>query len=146
MKNRLITLAIIAILTTIYALPIGSTFAVIPDPYLTVEPSYILGGLIGSEIEVDVDIHDVDVTHQLVGVQFRLSYNATLLGFVDTTYESPFFGVPPAGWGGTEYPDVYAIIIDEYYPPYGQNVLTGLLLLPNSTGGWPAFPSGSARW
>jgi len=87
---------------------------------------------------VAVNLYNVDSDLRIVGVQFRLLYNDTLLEALDA-YEGPFMRQfnntvdPP-------YTQFMKFIEDD--PKYGPNVLIGILLLPNATGHWTNFPEG----
>ncbi|MHA1833951.1 MAG: PKD domain-containing protein, partial [Candidatus Baldrarchaeia archaeon] len=100
----------------------------------------------GETFTVNITINNVNASDRLVGVEFRLGYNDTLLEVVSVT-EGPFFKQfnqtpnPPYTFfiyyiePETEFPNGTII------PPH---VLVGILLLPNSTGGWPGpMPQGN---
>jgi hypothetical protein len=100
--------------------------SVIPDPvYFELPPT-------GTVFEVRVEIHDLDVGWQLVGLEFRLEYDEEWLEVIGVA-EGPF--LPAYAPFGTWY-----VSYLETPPPH---VLVGELILPNGSGQWnPPFPSG----
>ena len=108
-------------------------------PWLEVEPPEITMGpepSICKTFDVNVTIKGLDARWQLVGIQFRLSYDPTLIEFVEGI-EGPFMQDPEWNLYGTFpmiWPDNGA---------YGPHVLAGDLLLPDENGTWAAFPYGS---
>lgn len=123
-------------------------------PRLRVDPSYkkVGGGapyyLTPITFSVDVWIDGVDSKWQLVGVQFRLTYNDTLLEVVDVK-EGPFMKNPtwaPLGtvFANTTYPPTH----DPYDPAKDYaSVLVGIVIWPSGPNGtWvPPFPQGSGK-
>jgi len=103
---------------------------VLQKPWLEIVPntSTILNR---SEFTVGVYIRELSEAWNLTAVQLKLSYNTTLLEFVNAT-EGPF--LPDFAAHGT-----YPIIIAEH-----DYVLLGDMILPNATGYWeiPEFPNG----
>jgi hypothetical protein len=97
--------------------------------HLGLEPPYVLGGVIGSEFDVNVTIEVDDVDLNVTSVAFRLLYCATLLEIVNVD-QGPFL----AQFGPT-----FFINYTEDWPPWGPNLLVGILLLPP----WTTFPSGT---
>lgn len=58
------------------------------DPWLSVKPSLYEASDIGEDIAIDIMVHDLHAGHEVVGVEFSLSFNYTLI---------------EAGYGGTKY-------------------------------------------
>jgi hypothetical protein len=103
------------------------------QPWLEVLPSSITS-IKPSEFDVQVYIRDLDASWELIGVQFNLTYNPTVLNATSLT-TGPFMGDPSWAIHGT-----YSASSFED----GQ-VIYGELVLPNSnTGLWdlPQFPHG----
>jgi hypothetical protein len=82
----------------------------------------------GEHFNVTVTLKNLDWHWYMIGIEFRLNYNATLITPV-AVYEGPF--LPAYAPEGTWYASFF-----EDYPPYGPHVLYGELILPNSTGQW----------
>lgn len=95
--------------------------------------------LLGEIFNVTVNLNNVDKDLRLIGVQFRIQYDDTLLEALDA-YEGDFLSQFP---NAPEPPYTYFIKYIEDDPIYGPNVLVGILLLPNSTGYWTNFPQDS---
>ena len=106
-------------------------------PYLKVEPEPVEIGLLNKVFFINVTINDVDVHQRLIGLQFRLCYDPTLIEFINAT-EGPFMKDPSWNLYGT-----YFIYVNETNGFYGPHVIVGIMLYPNSTGHWNAFPNGS---
>ena len=100
----------------------------------------------GETFTVNITINNVNASDRLVGVEFRLGYNDTLLEVVSVT-EGPFF----KQFGQTPNPPytyfIYYIEPETQFPNgtiIPPHVLVGILLLPNSTGDWPGpMPEGN---
>jgi PKD repeat protein len=104
-----------------------------------IQPSKIEGTKLGETFNVSVNIQNVYASERLVGLQFRVQYNKTLLQAIDAyegTFLSQFHNRP-------EPPYTYFIKYIEDDPIYGPNVLIGILLLPNDNGQWTSFPEGN---
>ena len=103
---------------------------VLPKPWLEVVPntSTILNR---SEFTVGVYIRELSEAWRLIAIQLKLSYNTTLLEFVNAT-EGPF--LLDFATHGT-----YPIVLAE-----NDYVLLGSIILPNGTGYWdlPEYPNG----
>jgi len=99
---------------------------------LSVEPSAYSAAGEGETFDVNVTISDLGVLWRAISVQFRLTYNDTLLKVVNVT-EGPFM----QQFGDTYFLSYLDTII------YGPHVLVGIQLLPNDTGQWEVFPYGS---
>ena len=102
---------------------------------LNVQPA-LTNAVLGSTFSVNVTISDLSALDNVVGVQFRLCYDASLLQVVSVT-EGPFMKTALWAPHGTWY--LSSIEVD---PTYGACVLVGDLILPDSNGAWNAFPSG----
>ncbi|HEY4674783.1 MAG TPA: cohesin domain-containing protein [Candidatus Bathyarchaeia archaeon] len=104
------------------------TFAV---PTISVNPPLYIANREGETFSVDVNIEDMLADWRLVGGQFRLQYDATLLEVVDVE-EGTFI----SGYGATFFTSFDG----------ADNVIVGILLRPNATGGYPGpFPQGDGR-
>jgi hypothetical protein len=109
----------------------------VPGPWLKVNPSYLRATSLGEEKTYDIEINEVDVQHRLVGVEFKVRFDNTLLDVVDAV-EGPFIKDPAWALNGTQF---VGPIIEE--DETGWFVLVGILLLPHQAGNWTAFPEGS---
>ena len=111
----------------------------IPWPKLSVQPDTYHAVLLGEMFNINVSISGLESDSRLVGLQFRLCYNATLLEFVDIA-EGSFM----QRFNNTATPPfTYFISYVEPDGRWGPHVLVGIQLLPNATGGWTNFPYGS---
>jgi hypothetical protein len=116
----------------------------IPLPVLTVAPTMYTASMIGETFNITVSINNLDPDamsfgQRLVGVMFRVQYDSTLLKPL-ALYEGPFL----KQFNNTESPP-YTFLTYSFDDDlvYGSNVLVGILILPNSTGAWTNFPTGS---
>jgi len=118
----------------------------LPLPWLEVVPKdtvmgpdLVVGDQFGKTFQVKVDIKGLHNAWHLVGIQFRLSYNKSLMEVVsieEGDYLQQFNNTPTP-------PYTYFIAYDQPDDPlYGCHVLVGDLLLPNGTGQWNVFPGG----
>gem|GEM_PF-1929562 len=112
---------------------------VLYDPWqgkikMQVEPPAYQAKRINETFTINITISDVNVNWKVIAVQFRLIYNATLLKVLDVS-EGPFM----AQAGDT----LLMCFIEEEDIVYGDNIVVGILLLPNATGQWNVFPEGS---
>jgi hypothetical protein len=114
-----------------------SGYAEVPLATLSVVPSLTEINIIDAEFSVNVTISDLSVNYQTAGIEFRLGFNGTLLEVVDVV-EGPFMQDPEWNHYGT----YFFSFIEEETIVYPAHVLVGILLLPNSTGGWEDFPHG----
>ena len=96
---------------------------------LNVQPA-LTNAVLGSTFSVNVTISGLSALDNVVGVQFRLCYDALLLQAVSVT-EGPFMKTPLWAPHGTWY--LSSIEVD---PTYGPCVLVGDLILPDSNGAW----------
>jgi len=118
----------------------------LPLPWLEVVPKdtvmgpdLVVGDQFGKTFQVKVDIKGLHEAWYLVGIQFRLSYDKSLMEVVsieEGDYLQQFNNTPTP-------PYTYFIAYDQPDDPlYGCHVLVGDLLLPNGTGQWNVFPGG----
>jgi len=108
-------------------------------PQMYIQPSKINATKLGEIFNVSVNIQNVYASERLIGFQFRIQYNKTLLKAIEA-YEGPFLSQFP---NRPEPPYTYFIKYIEDDPFYGPNVLIGIILLPDDTGHWTNFPNGS---
>jgi hypothetical protein len=111
-------------------------FLAVHMPYLAVVPKEQVHGLgefaIGKLITVNVDIKQLHFAWKLIGMEFRLSYDDTVLEVVSVSEGSYLGGYAPYGTWFMSYiePDTW-----------GPHVLVGTLILPAMNGTWnPPFP------
>jgi hypothetical protein len=109
-----------------------------PEATIKVEPTLFQAQLFNKTFDVNVTIGDLWEGWRAVGVQFRLTYNDTLLEVVDVSL-GPFMQDERWNLHGT-----FFIWYDMPGDPiYGTHVIVGILLLPDpDTGEWEAFPYG----
>jgi len=105
-------------------------------PTLEIEPSIYEAKLLGENFAINITMNNLGEYWRVVGLEFRVSYNSTLLRIVNVT-EGSFLRNPSWNHHGTFF--IY-YIEDEAVPPY---VVIGLLLFPNATGQWESFPYGN---
>jgi len=103
----------------------------IPEPKFEVKPASI-STFIGYPFDVEIAISNVNASAMLVGVEFKLRYNTTILDFVDAT-EGQFMKDPAWALNGTEMAG-----------PFSQEdyVVLGIILLPHVDGQYIEFPEG----
>lgn len=109
-------------------------------PHLEVVPNEQVHGpdyAIGEEIQVNIDIKRLHFAWKLVGMEFRLGYEADVLEVVNVE-EGPYLGeyalLEPGSMGTW-----FCSYIEPDY--WGPHILVGTLILPNATGDWnPPFP------
>ncbi|MEM2292369.1 MAG: cohesin domain-containing protein [Nitrososphaerota archaeon] len=106
----------------------------LPLPYLEVE-SVTMGPepVLGQEFNVTVSIKNLHYAWYLIGVQFRLSFDPSLIEFVTVT-EGPFMPY----WASQQNGSLGTFWYGEYWPDsvYGPHVLVGNMIYPNETGRW----------
>jgi PKD repeat protein len=100
-----------------------------PPALLKVEPTIIQAQMINKTFTINVTISDLWEDWNVVGVQFRLGYNSTLLEVINVT-EGPFM----KNFGDT----FFTYVIEEPAYGYPAHVLIGIVLLPP----WTDFPYG----
>jgi len=99
-------------------------------PVLKVEPQIVRAQMINKTFDVNVTINDLWPDWNVVGVQFRLSYNSTLLEVVNVT-EGPFM---------KQFDDtLFIFFIEKPLGEWPEHVLVGIILMPP----WARFPYGS---
>ncbi len=103
----------------------------LPSPLLKVEPPTYHAKQLGETFDINITINGLSWAWKLVGVEFKLRYNTTLLEIVEVSN-----GTFMEQAGETLY---YGPIIEEDY------VQLGILLIPQGTGigNWTTFPSGN---
>jgi len=104
-----------------------------PPHYLKVEPAIVTASEVGDEVSITVMIYDVEEDQQIIGAEFKVFFEPSILSIIDVT-EGEFF----KAFGPT-----FSVNYTEI--DYG---IVGILLLPNSDGDWPpddtiGFPQGS---
>jgi hypothetical protein len=105
----------------------------LPKPTISVEPSSYEAQLRNEIFTINVTLNNLSVGWQVVGVEFKLRYNATLLEVLNVT-EGPFlqeFAVEPHQ--GTYF---VKIVKADY-------VHVGIIILPDEHGLYHFFPSGN---
>jgi len=107
-------------------------------PWMEVKPKETIMGsdhgecVKGQMFQVEVTINRLHFAWRLVGLEFRLSYDDTLLKVVSVE-EGPYLGQ----WAP------YGTWFKSFIEPdtYGPHVLVGTMIYPNGTGKWnPPFP------
>jgi hypothetical protein len=115
-----------------------------PLPWLQLSPSSPTFGpapVLGSTFDEYVYIMNLTNTWNLVGLQYRITFNSTILGVVNVA-EGPYIpSFPQAPNVPANATWFYGAVADG---PWGPNVLVGELLLPSDTTPiWPGpFPGG----
>ena len=144
-KNVLVWLALLLLyLTSNYALNVRNVHAQNADVKLSVAPSEYYATKVGEVFQINVTLEVLNETAQIVGVDFRISYNDSILEVLNVE-EGPFFKKFTQGPSGTFF--VY-YIEDETVLPNGTvippHIIIGALIFPNETGQYPGpFPNGS---
>jgi len=119
----------------------------LPIAYLTVDPlntvlgpDLVVGPQFGQEFEINVNINELDHAWRLVGVQFKITWDPTLMEVVSVK-EGPFLPSFP----NAEPPADITFFTSFVEPdgPFGPYVQIADLLLPNATGQWNIFPEGT---
>ncbi len=108
-----------------------------PEAVIKVEPSMYEAQMLNKTFQVNVTISGLWEGWRAIALQFRLTYNDTLLEVVDVA-QGPFMSDARWNLHGT-------FFIWDNRPGdilYGTHVIVGILLLPNDTGMWEAFPYG----
>jgi hypothetical protein len=106
-----------------------------PLPYLSVEPAMNQLTAVNETFTVSIVAHNINASSQLVGIEFRLSYDPSLLQIVavnNGSFLEPFAGAPNQG-------------VFYLGPSYGTNyVMRGGFIAPDPDAIWHApFPSGN---
>lgn len=111
------------------ALPL-TTLEVMPEQYTATQ--------VGETFDINIDIKNLDRDWRLVGAEFKLRYNTTVLEVVNIT-EGDFLKSWAQQQPGSEPP--YTSFLSFVEEDYG---LVAILILPNATGQWnPPFPEGN---
>jgi hypothetical protein len=106
---------------------------------LKVEPEQYIAPVsyVNETFSVDITISNLEESSRMVGLEFKLGYNTTLLEVVDVK-EGPFMN--DSRWHNAQPPNPYTYFINYVEFDY---VLVGILLIPNNTGQWNLFPYGN---
>jgi len=136
MKRILAVAIVLTLLISTYSV-FSNANALPGQPSISVQPSPINVVGPGSSFSVDVVVSDITASQKVIGIQFKLAYNNTLLQAVDVK-EGPFMLDP--GWNlhGTTF-----INFTEVTRNLGPVVTVGDLINPNDNGVWTAFPTGT---
>jgi len=142
-RNKILTLLTVtlllanvtSIMTLINSIPLAKADG--PDPYLEVKPNYYNASKMET-FNVSVWLNDITKEKRLIGVDFRLTYNSTLLQNVSVT-EGPFL---PSFPNKPDPPYTFFIYYWETDGLYGPHVVVGDQILP-SNGEYTVFPEGS---
>ncbi len=112
-------------------------YLALPLPWLSVEPNdtvlgpeLVIGQQFGQTFTIDVNINDLHFAWKLVGVQFRLSFDETLVEVLSVD-EGDF--LPGYATYGT-FPIIFIEPPNGVYPAW--HVLFGDLILPDGGGSW----------
>ena len=103
-----------------------------PSVYLSVEPSMVGAAEVGDDVIIDIMINDVEEEIKLIGVQWKLHYNTTLLEATRILIAEGDF---MKSFGRTYF---WAAVEDDY-------TISFTILLPEEGEPWPplTFPKGS---
>jgi hypothetical protein len=102
-------------------------------PYLMVLPEEVAVKHRGDIFAVNITISDLDVAQKMTGMEFRITFNATLLEVVNAT--------TGAFMSDTRWNKHGVFLTYNVFEAHNQLVV-GLLLFPNGSGQWEAFPYG----
>jgi len=143
LKNCLAMTVFLVSVLNIFAICPARTYVPPSKPHLEVSPPLIEYGpspAVGQEFDINILIKNLLIEWQLVGIDFRLSYNNTLLEVVSVT-EGPFL---PSFPNTPTPPYTFFTYTVEPVPPNPPppNIHVGEYLLPNATGQWNNFPHG----
>ena len=139
LKTLLITIQLImAIMFTAYILSPLEIQAQ-TTPKITLEPTLYQAQKIGETFNITARISDLEATDETIGIQFRVTYNDTILEALGAT-EGSFL----QQFNNTvDPPYTFFMNFIDNDPRHGPNVLVGILLIPNATGHWTNFPEGN---
>jgi len=101
--------------------------------YLKVEPATYETHRRGTVFKIDVTLNNITADMHLVGAEFKVRYNTTMLRAINAT-EGPFL----MGFAGTPHQGTFF-----RYVIAGDYVLVGIVILPDQFGVWHFFPSGN---
>jgi len=114
--------------------PVTVIPAILPAyAYLKVEPETYHTSRRGTVFTIDVTLNNITTDMRLVGVEFKLQYNTTMLKPINAT-EGPFL----KGFAGDPHQGTFF-----NYVITGDYVLVGIVILPDEHGVWHFFPSGN---
>ncbi|MGD8545808.1 MAG: cohesin domain-containing protein, partial [Candidatus Bathyarchaeota archaeon] len=113
-----------------------ATVKIGPLAEIRVDPAIAQLHQINETFNLNITMNNLWEGWRTISVQFRLCYDDTLLEVVNVT-QGEFMLDPAWNLYGTFFTSFI-----EVDPVYGPNVLVGILLNPNGTGQWNAFPSG----
>ncbi len=133
MKKLLATAVVLTLLISVLVFPAHAS-----TPKLQVAPSLYQATSYEEIFGIDIDVSDILEEMRVIGIQFRLQFNSTLLEVMDVT-EGTFMQQA----GDTFF--TYVVEIDDLV--YGDNTIVGVILLPQietpEGGIYTDFPSGS---
>ena len=131
MIKRLAVVSLAMVLLIAFALP---TFAQPDPPLLKVDPVSYTAEVINEIFSISVTINDLSSEWQVIGAEFKLRYNTTLLKILSVA-EGPFL----RAFSGEPNQGVYITSTTK-----ADYVVVGIVILPDGHGVWHApFPSGS---
>jgi len=109
------------------------------EPIMYFDKAQYTAQEVGEEFNVTVGLADVETSQRMVGVQFRVPYDADLVEGLNV-YEG---GLLKQFNNSASPPYTLFMFSIDTDPIYGPNVLVGIQLLPNENGGWSNFPTGN---
>jgi len=140
LRNQLATLALIGLIVACIGL--SGTVTLVRaqlDPSMSFEKLRYTAQKVGDNFNVTVNLSFVEASRRIVGVQFRVTYDPTLIEALQV-HEGPFL----RQFNNTAAPPYTSLTSSiEVDAIYGPNVLVGILVLPNETGLWSNFPTGT---
>jgi len=101
--------------------------------YLKVEPAISEANRRGTFFSVAVTLNNITTDMHLVGAEFKVQYNSTMLKAINAT-EGPFLN---ASSGPPHQGTFFKYVIGANY------ILVGIVILPDTSGQWHFFPSGN---
>jgi hypothetical protein len=113
------------------------TMSVAPPPWLSVDPKTVELANLGDTFDLNVAINELAKDFKMVGAEFQVHYNTTVLGTTDGDIAEGEFMKDFATRAGTS-TFFQAYVEDDYG-------LIGIIILPLPNGTWPldVFPEGS---
>jgi len=145
MKKQVLIITMLTLILCLFHFDVKNAPAQTETITISVTPSEYYASRIGEEFSINITISNVEEEQHLVGLDFRISYNDSLLEVINVA-EGPFlrqFNQTP-----TEPHTFFIYYVDPaasfpngtIVPP---SIVIGLLLMPNGTGQWPGpFPEG----
>ena len=79
LRALIITIELLMITTSIAYFNEALIVKAQADPQIVIEPDSYMAMRVGENFNIDVNIYDVEAIDRVVGIQFRVQYNATLL-------------------------------------------------------------------